>query len=276
MKKVIAFLVIVYMVIALTACGTDNSVVETTKDQATIAPTEKATEVNVETEPETEPETVPSTEAKTTVSDSESEIISLPYISNYTAADLINYSIPEIVALMGYDFDIELCGERLVYYTSGGLCFYNDDTLPGFAFFIDEAEGDISRINENGEINDESYAKIKENILSGKYEDYDFFCIYGGAKYNDEITSDMRYVELSEILGSYELSPIIGSNAMRQPIDFYPPASVYYENVLGKISTERGKTEDTQEYSYYSIEQAKAYNPQVVKIAVIKDTDKHH
>lgn len=274
MKRITAFLLIITLVLLITACGTDNTAFEATKDQETTAATEKATE----TIAEAVHETIPSTEAEPTEDEpvAESEKITLLFISDHTAAELINYNVPELVALMGNDFDVEFCGERLVYYTSGGLCFYNDETLPGYAFFIDKAEGDISRLMEAGKSDEEAYAEIKENILSGKYEDYEFFCIYGGARYNDEITSNMRYVEISEAIGSYELSPIVGSMAMRQPINLDPPATVYYESVYGVVSEEKVEVEDGIYYDFYNTEEAKTRNPKAEKIAVIKETEKHH
>ena len=274
MKRIIAGFLIVILLLALTACGSEKTDLEATKDRETIVPTEITTEMISETEAET----APPNETEATVNEviSEAEGITLPYISDHTATELINYNVSELVELMGYDFDVELCGERLVYYTSGGLCFYNDETLPGYAFFIDEAEGDMVRLREDNKSDDEAYAEIKANILSGKYEDFDFFCIYGGARYNAEITSDMRYVELSEILGSYELAPIVGSMAMRQPINLDPPATIYYESVLVNVSYEEVEIEEGIYYDYYNIEEAKSYNPQAVKIAVIKETEKHH
>ena len=269
MKRITAFLLIITLFLLLTSCGTENSASDTMKDQETTAATETATEQITETEPETDSSTEDEPVA-------ESEKITLPFISDHTAAELINYNVPELVALMGNDFDVEFCGERLVYYTSGGLCFYNDETLPGYAFFIDEAEGDISRLMEAGKSDEEAYAEIKENILSGKYKDYDFFCIYGGARYNDEITSDMRYVELSEILGSFDLAPIVGSMSMRQPINLDPPATIYYESVYGTVSYENVEISEEEHYDYYNIDEAKEVNPQAVKIAVIKETENHH
>ena len=101
-----------------------------------------------------------------------------------------------------------------------------------------------------------------------------YMCVYGGAKYNDEIKSDMRYNEISAILGSYELSPIVASNDMKQPLALDPPASIYYEPVLDKLSKERGKNENTMEYTFYNIEEAKMYNPYVDRITVFKYADK--
>lgn len=274
MKRITTLLLIITLLLFFTACGADNSASNATKDQETTVTFEQG----IETIAETELETVSSIEAEPTEDEpvAESEKITLPFISDHTAAELINYNVPELVAIMGNDFDVELCGKRLVYYTSGGLCFYNDETLPGYAFFIDEAEGDISRLMEAGKSDEEAYAEIKENIFSRKYEDYDFFCIYGGARYNAEITSDMHYVELSEILGGYDLAPIVRSMAMRQPIKLVPPATIYYESVYGTVSYENVEISEEEHYDYYNVDEAKAVNPQAVKIAVIKETEKHH
>lgn len=46
---------------------------------------------------------------------------------------------------MGGDFEVEYGGNKLVYYTSATVIMYNDNTLPGFAFYIDEAVADYEK-----------------------------------------------------------------------------------------------------------------------------------
>lgn len=275
MKKLIAILLTIIFMLALTACGSESSNVESAKEKETAAAT---TEAATEQITEAETEAVTPTEAETTANKaaSGSDGFNLPFISDHTAAELIKYNVSELVALMGNDFDLERCGKRLVHYSDGGLCFYNDKTLPGYAFFLNEAEADLHSLQEAGKSDDEAFSEIKENILSGKYKDYDFFSIYGGAKYNNEITSNMGYVEISEITGSYELGPIIGPTAMRQPIELEPHATVWYESVEGKVSYERKETEQCGIYDFYNIEEAKTVNPKAIKIEVVKNTQQIH
>ena len=273
MKKVLTLVLLFIFVVAFYGCNTKTDSTTSTEVETINV------ESNIETDTaETSAPTVVETEDLSHFTETAipTEKETLPFISDYTAEELINFTVPELVELMGYDFDVEFCGQRLVYYTSGGLCFYNDDTLPGFAFFIDEAEGDISQLREDGQPDEQSIETIKENILSGKYDDFDFMCVYGGALYSDTIATNMHYTELSEIIGSYQLSPIVGSNAMRQPINGELAATIYYESVYGKVSTEKGNTPETEGYSYYNEEEAKELNPTAEKICVIKETNKHH
>ena len=273
MKRILALALLFVCVIVFYGCNAKSS--ESTPSQAETTATE-TTEVTeaVETQAPTEP----ITEAQPPVIETQAptEPMTLPYVSEHTAVELIDHSIPELIKLMGNDCNTEYCGERLVYYTSGGLCFYNDDTLPGFAFFIDEAEGDYYTLTDSGKTKEQALAEIKENILSGKYDDFDFMCVYGGARYNDRISSDMHYVELSEIIGSYELGPLVGSGTMRQSINGEPAATIYYEDVYGKVSEIPGDTPETKSFMYLDEEEAKAVDPAAEKICVIKETVRHH
>ena len=148
----------------------------------------------------------------------------------YTAEDLIDKSVPEIVEIMGGDFEIEFNGSHLIHYTSGGLCIYNDQTLPGFTFFIDEAESDFINIS-SGDF-DSNLAFIKSNILDGKYEKFTFMSVYDGAAYNEEINANMDYEKISAITGYQNCIMTAGIERIIQDIDstdMIESASIYYD-----------------------------------------------
>ena len=152
----------------------------------------------------------------------------------YTAVELASKSLDEIIEIMGGDFQTEYEGEHLINYTSGGFCIFNNDTLPGFAFFVKPAEG-YSYDGLADPMTDLSGAK--QDVLDGKYT-IDFLGVYGSGKYNDKISADMTYLEVSEVIGSYELLPLVGSAMPRQSID--SNATVWYD--AGEMDEETIKT----------------------------------
>lgn len=156
----------------------------------------------------------------------------------YYGVDLVNKPLSEIIEIMGGDFQTEYSGEHLIYYTSGGFCIFNNDTLPGFAFFINPAEG-YSYEDLADPMTDLSGAK--QDVLDGKYDSIDFMGVYDNAKYNDKISADMTYLEVSEAIGSYEVLPLVGAVYLQQSID--SNATVFYNNDY-ELSEESAKTEN--------------------------------
>lgn len=152
----------------------------------------------------------------------------------YYGVDLVNKSLSEIIEIMGGDFQTEYSGEHLIYYTSGGFCIFNNDTLPGFAFFISPADryyDDLADPMTN-------LSGAKQDVLDGKYDSVDFIGVYGNAKYNEKISADMTYLEVSETIGSYKLAPVVGSAMPRQSID--QNATVWYD--AGEMDEDTIKT----------------------------------
>ena len=156
----------------------------------------------------------------------------------YYGVDLVNKPLSEIIDIMGGDFQTEYSGEHLIYYTSGGFCIFNNNTLPGFAFFVNPAEG-YSYDDLADPMTDLSGAK--QDVLDGKYDSIDFMGVYDSAKYNDKISADMTYLEVSEAIGSYEVLPLVGAVYLRQAID--SNATVYYNNDH-ELNEESAKSEN--------------------------------
>ena len=197
MKSLISLLLAILLAAAVfCGCAKSEPTVSTQTDEtaaeATVAETVRAAETIAETEPvETEP--IPEeTEAPATEPPTEAPK------AEYYGVDLAKKSLSDIVDIMGRDFDVEIDGRHAIYYTSGCVCFYNNDVLPGFAFFINADPA-----------SDE--ATIKQNILNGDYSSFAFIGVFDNAKYDERISADMTYVQVSEIIGYYDVMPLFGA-----------------------------------------------------------------
>ena len=155
-------------------------------------------------------------------------------IKEYYATDLVNKSLAEILEIMGNDFKIEYQGEHLIHYTSGGLCIFNNQKLPDFAFFINPKKGYTF---ENLAAQD-NLVEAKHDVLDGKYQ-LAFIGVYGHAKYDDTISADMNYLDISKVTDNYEFLPLVGSAKPRQAIG--SKAIVYYDT-QGEMNEETAKT----------------------------------
>ena len=134
--------------------------------------------------------------------------------TEYYAVDLIKKTLTDIIDIIGEDYEVEFEGEHMLGITSGGICIYNNSILPGFAFFI------------GGDPASDSAESIKKKISDGTINSFSSITVYGNAKYNESISADMTYLEVSKVIGSYELAPLAGSAMIRQNID--SGATVYY------------------------------------------------
>ena len=129
-------------------------------------------------------------------------------IKEYTAEELLQKSISEILELMNNDITVERGGTYSTFGSdpSGTVCFYNFDVLPGFVFCPRgaDAENDIS--------------VAERNIINGEYESLSFIAMVNSAKLNGDISADMSYNEISEITGSYSTSPPAGQGNITQDL----------------------------------------------------------
>lgn len=168
----------------------------------------------------------------------------------YKAEDLIHKSISEIIDIMGGDFEVEYGGDKLVYYTSPTVIMYNDDTLPGFAFYIDEAVADY-----------EKGANVKENIKKGVYKQYAFLALLDNAKLNDNINASMKYNDLITTLGEFDCGGIAGAGNY-----------TYYTDTVGKQTIYLFQADDFLLSSYnggdIKKEWLKEHNPKLSAIIV--------
>lgn len=136
--------------------------------------------------------------------------------TEYTARDFVDKSLTEIIEIMGGDFEIEFGGEKLVYYTSPTVIMYNDDTLPGFAFYIDEAILDF-----------QEGIDVKEKIRSGNYSGYTFCALLEKAKLTDNINANMNYNDLSTVIGEFDCGGLSGTGHYSYCTDTVGKETVY-------------------------------------------------
>ena len=142
-----------------------------------------------------------------------------------TIEELLTMSVPEILELLDYDITVESNAEHSYYGGStGSICFYNFDKLPGFVF------------SPNGVLYNPvgtDLDKIKADILANTYPKLSFVVATDGAKMNDSISSAMTYNELSAVTGNYATNPPAGQGLITQNLSAFCPnarsVSVTYE-----------------------------------------------
>ena len=144
------------------------------KDEKTDVPATKAQPATVQ----------PATEAK----------------HEYTAAELIEKDLGEIVEIMGGDF--EVTNSKSVAFGGDGspLWIYNDSTLPGFSFCPKigwDHSSDFSDVKN----------EIKTAIDNGE-RDYTGLIVTGSAKYNDTLSADTTYTQLAERFGDFDMMAV--------------------------------------------------------------------
>lgn len=116
----------------------------------------------------------------------------------YTAEDLLELSLDEIIGLMGGDFTCSWDKDsngfvRSGFGSSGVVWIYNEEKLPGFAF-----HPDIS-IQPNADLNE-----LKVNLKKGGYR-YNGISMKGSAKYNNALSADRHYNDLTQQFGTFDI-----------------------------------------------------------------------
>ena len=251
MKKVLVIAIVCSICLATSACSGQTTESTETVSSTTQNVTEKATEGTTQIEKQTEPLTVIETE---------------PEKHEYTAVELADKSLSEIIDVMGGDFEVDNGQKHLIHYTSPpARNIYNDETLPGFVFFVEPKEG----VAYDQLAEDTDFDGVKADALSGKLE-IAFIGLFDNAKYDENISVGMSYVDISEATGSYELALVAGSSAMRQAIAYTdnrktPGATVYYEYT---VSLKMGNKDG---FGVYDEEEAKKYDPNSWGIVVFPD-----
>ena len=111
-------------------------------------------------------------------------------------------TVPKIIDIMGGEFRFDQ-SKGVIWYSDGGFYIYNDEKLPGFVFYIDEAQEDYQNL-KNTEGENKANVQIRENLKSGKYQTVSFIAMYDSAKLNDSISADMNY---QQFIASYGYAP---------------------------------------------------------------------
>ena len=138
--------------------------------------------------------------------------------------------MPEIIEIMGGDFSFDR-SKGVIRYSDGGFYIYNDNKLPGFVFYIDEAQTDYQRLKES-EGEDKANTIIRENLKTGKYQTISFIAMYESAKLNESISADMDYNQFQSVYGYAPTGAIPPServgHILRYDCDKIKTIQVYY------------------------------------------------
>ena len=215
MKKALIIAMVCSICLATSACSGQNTEPTETASSTIQNVTEKAVEATTQTEKKNEPLTVNETELEK---------------HEYSALELTDKSLSEIIEIMGGDFDVDNGQKYLIHYTSPpARNIYNNDSLPGFVFFVKPKEG----VAYDELADDTDFDGVKADVLAEKLE-IAFIGLFDNAKYDENISVGMNYLDISEAMGSYELTPPVGSETMRQNIQYTdketPSATVYYHS----------------------------------------------
>ena len=116
--------------------------------------------------------------------------------NTYTAMELIDKDLSEIISIMGGDFDCQIDKHTPVFGSSNMLWIYNDDTLPGLAFHP------ITEFT----FQPDDLTDAKEKLKQGLYSDYTGISIMGKGRLNNAVSADMSYRELAAQLGDFEVT----------------------------------------------------------------------
>ena len=185
MKKTVAVFVVLLLV-GLAGCSySDNNEQSTTQ-----LTTEEGTTFQSTSE-------TPTTIAPTTI-----EPTTMPAKREYTAEELSEKTVPEIIDIMEGEFSFEQT-RGLIWSSGGGFYIHNEDVLPGFVFYINEAETDYQELQAT-EGKEKADTKIRENLINGKYDTVAFIAMYDSAKLNDSISADMNY---QQFIAAYGYAP---------------------------------------------------------------------
>ena len=184
MKKVLTVMLTVLFV-GLAGCNqADNTsaTAQTTTEEKTTAQTTTQIPTSV----------VPTTQTPVETSNTK----------EYTAEELSEKTVPEIIDIMDGEFNFDK-SKGVIWYSDGGFYIYNDKKLPGFVFYIDNAQADYQKLKEtDGE--EKANLQMRENLKSGKYPTLSFIAMYDAAKLNDSISADMNY---QQFINAYGYAP---------------------------------------------------------------------
>ena len=236
MKKIVSFFTLLLLVFSMSSCSTNHAELQTTDE---IVTTVEQT-----------------TAAPTTV-----ESTTIPEPEEYTAEKLSEKTVPEIIEIMGGDFSFDR-SKGVIRYSDGGFYIYNDNKLPGFVFYIDEAQTDYQRLKES-EGEDKANTIIRENLKTGKYQTISFIAMYESAKLNESISADMDYNQFQSVYGYAPTGAIPPServgHILRYDCDKINTIQVYY-NYSGTKRNSSEKEDDNE---------MKTVNPKIYAIVAL-------
>lgn len=192
----------------------------------------------------------------------EIEEIPTDFTSNYTAIDLIDKTIPEIIDMMNGEYQIIKTESDIYNYIQ------NQSVFPGMEFYIQVSGDDIISANNGEEIHSN---KLEAKLESGELT-LDGIQVNKSGKVSKTIQTDMDYKSCSKALGDFNciggtggylggdvssVSYDYNDNNAKVILNFNIPEEIYKDLSLGKISC-------------VSSEQMKSYNPKLKNIVIRK------
>lgn len=199
MKRIIMIALLCTICLTVTACsGNKASSTDSTDNPTTQSTTTASTEK--ETEKPTEIVTEKPTEALT---ERPTEIETEPEVVEYTAVELAGKSLNEIIDIMGGNYEANHLQLSNAFSSDGCPYIYNENKLPGFAFVAQEGDSNYSGIS-----------------------------VMNGAKLNENISSDMTYSQIADIVGDMDgfLAGQEGNIMCRNTVDEYNVTFCFIEN----------------------------------------------
>lgn len=199
MKRMIMIAVLCTICFSVTSCLGNNSSSNDSTDNPTTQSTTSASTEKV-TEKSTEIVTEKTTEALT---ENPTEIETEPEMLDYTAVELAGKSLNEIIDIMGGNYEANHLQLSNAFSSDGCPYIYNENKLPGFAFVAQEGDSNYSGIS-----------------------------VMNGAKLNENISSDMTYSQIADIVGDMDgfLAGQEGNIMCRNTVDEYNVTFCFIEN----------------------------------------------
>lgn len=187
-------------------------------------------------------------------------------VSTYTATQLVNTTIPEIIDIMGGKYDLAY---EFDYYTSGATYFYNDEILPGLAFYITGEQFSMPyHTGSNNKFEKQEEQKIKSNLQNGKYQ-LELIRVKSPGKLDNKLTisNGMDYMDVSNIYGEFDcgFGPNIGYLSYKISNN-----SIIYLELPSEIlkNYNDGKYNNNINGTPITAKEASIYNPKV-KFAIV-------
>lgn len=183
--------------------------------------------------------------------------------SNYTAVDLIDKSIPEIISLMNGEYQI------IKTENDGYIYIQNQSVLSGIEFYVQVSGDDIISANNGEEIHSD---KLKAKLESGELT-LDGIQVNKSGKVTDSISVGMDYESCSKALGDFDC---IGGNGGYLSGSIESVSYTYNEknaeiilhffDIPSKILSDL----TSSKISSVSSEEMKSYNPNLRNVVIRK------
>lgn len=182
---------------------------------------------------------------------------------NYTAVDLIEKNIPEIISLMNGEYQI------IKTENDGYIYIQNQSVLSGMEFYVQVSGDDIISANNGEEIHSDT---LKAKLESGELT-LDGIQVNKAGKVSNTIQAGMDYKSCCKVLGDFDCiggtggylggSTVSVSHTYNEKnakiiLHFFNiPSEIMHDLSLGKISS-------------VSSEQMKSYNPKLENVVIRK------